>query len=799
MFFKTYWLLGQNARNLNYIKEYNTKVAKKLADSKLKTKNFLQSNNIATPKTLKILENKESINNKIFDDLEPPFVIKPNGGFGGKWILIIDKIDANWNYITNDKQVFSKNQLVEHCINIIDWFFSLSWNRDKVVIEHKIELDEEIELLGKFGLPDIRIIVFNMIPVIAMLRVPTAESKWKANLHAGACWVWIDIWTGRLTYIAYKWSIIKSIPWIWDVRGLKLPKWEEALNLAVKVQQKTKIWYLWVDIVLDKKEWPLILEINIRPGLEVQLANLAPLKDRLEKVEWIFVNSVEKWVRLGRDLFSGEIEEKIKNISWKKVVGSKEYLFFEYKDKKYKYLANIKPSNSKSYIDKTFAKEVLKIDDKQIEKWYIKFDCKILEEHKKIRFFFKDLWSVNIILGLNALKWFLIDPFKYKKWELPPSNLEEIKNIKNSAIKKNYEKILEELDKNLISIDKKLLILKNITPINIKEEKQKFIESKWEYIPKLEYKELKIDFNKLKEELNKIEISDIPLASIFKRKKDEILDKINFLQAFWNKEDKSITHYSTKLFGESNSENLQYALEIINSKIETKEETEFLSFEEIIDTIKKFNHIYNIKISLKKAEKSARFTMSGDILYIRPDAKVWKKELRSIIAHEIEGHYLRKINWRKIKYNIFSHWTAKYLEIDEWIAIFNQNRFLNKSDRKYYSIYERYYFLNYALNHSYKELLKEMEKYYKQDYEKIFNFILRLKRATTSFDSPWVFCKDNVYLNWYLKILDYIENSGKLEDLYIWKIALEDLSEIKNSYFIKFDFSDIITPFFIKN
>jgi len=797
MFFKSYWLLGQNARNLLYIKWHNTKIAKKLADSKLNTKEFLKANNIAVVETIAVLKSHDEVWDSIFEKLNPPFVVKPNGGFWGKWILVIDKQDSSWNYITNSKKVFSKQNLKKHFLEIIDWFYSLSWNRDKVVIEKKIELEEEIELLWKYGLPDIRVIVFNMVPIMAMLRVPTKESKWKANLHAWACGVGIDIWTGKLTFITYKWKTIKSIPGIWDVRGLKIPHWEKILELSVKTQQVTKIGYIGCDVVIDKDDGPLILEVNIRPGLEVQLANMAPLKDRLKKVEWIFVNSVEKWVRLGRDLFSWDIEEKIKSISWKKVVWAKEYLHIVYNNRDFKYLANIRASNSKSYIDKEFAKSVLKISEKDLEKGYIKVKTYLLGEEKNTKFIIKDLSWINILLWLNALKWFLIDPFKYKKWELPvwEENLEKWKNV---AIKKNYEKILEKIDDSLVSIDKKLLILKYFTPINLNEEKKKFIESNWDYIPNLEYNKLNLDLDNLEKKLQKIEITDIPLSSIYKRKKDEISLKINLLRAFKNNDYKNITKYSSLLYWEIDKNNLTKVKEVLQNKQEIKEDTEFLDFEQIKDFIKKFNHIYNIDISLKKSDKTARFVMKWDILYIRKWALVTKKELRSIIAHEIEGHYLRKFNGRKIKYKIFANWTAWYLEIDEWIAVFNQNRFLTNKDRKYYWVFERYYFVNYALNNSYSDLIEELKRVYNNDLERVFTFLVRLKRWLRNVSEKWVFCKDVVYINWYFKIEDFIANSWKLEELYIWKIALEDLYVLKNSYFIQFDFNNLTAPFFIK-
>lgn len=797
MFFKTYWLLWQNARNLNYIKEYNSSIAKKLADSKLKTKEFLKSKWIDVPDTLFILKKHEDLSLNIFDKLEPPFVVKPNGGFWGKWILIFVEKLASEVYVTNSWKSYTKKELINHFSDIIDWFYSLSWNKDKVVIEKKIELDEEIDLLWKYWLPDIRIITFNMVPVMAMLRLPTLESNWKANLHGWACWVGIDIWTWRLTYITSHWKIIKSVPWIWDIRWLKLPHWEKALALAVKTQQVTNIWYLGCDIVLDKIDWPLILEMNIRPGLEVQVANMSPLKARLERVEWIYVNTVEKWVRLWRDLFSWDIEDKIKSISWKKVLWNKEYLTIIYDNKKYKYLTEIKSTNTKSYIDKDFTINVLRLPEKQIELWNIRLDVNLMWEKRKMKFIIKELWSVNIILWLNSLRGFLIDPFKYKKWELPISDIEELKKWKNMAINKNNQEQFWNINDKLLLVDKKLLILKYFTPKNLISEKQKFIESNWEYVPQFEYNEIKIDLEKELEDIEKLEISDFPLSSILKRKQEEVINKIKLLIAFKNNHSKDITYYSKKIFWDINKENLLYSNDILSWKIDIKEEEDFLTFDEIKEFINKFNHIYWINIRLKRDNKSARFIMKWDTLIVRNWAKVWKKEMRSIIAHEIEGHYLRKYNWKKIKFSIFWHWTAWYLEIDEWIAIYNQSRFLSEKDRKYYSIFERYYFVNYALNNSYKKLVSKMIEYYNWDLEKVFVYLTRLKRWIRNISDEWIFVKDVVYVNWYLKVENYINSWWNLKELYLWKINLKDLEEIKDSYFLKINFSDIKLPFFL--
>jgi len=90
--------------------------------------------------------------------------------------------------------------------------------------------------------------------------------------------------------------------------------------------------------------------------------------------------------------------------------------------------------------------------------------------------------------------------------------------------------------------------------------------------------------------------------------------------------------------------------------------------------------------------------------------------MRAVIAHEIEGHYLRKINGRKQKFSLFASGTAGYIVTEEGLAIYNQSRFLTKKDQKYYSIFERYYFLDIALKNSYKDMVQKHLEYYNNDY-----------------------------------------------------------------------------------
>ncbi len=82
MFFKTHGLLGQNARNLQYIKGASFLDAKKIADSKLGTKRFLSTHKVAVPETIAIIKKHKEVDADLIKQYDTPFVVKPNNGYG---------------------------------------------------------------------------------------------------------------------------------------------------------------------------------------------------------------------------------------------------------------------------------------------------------------------------------------------------------------------------------------------------------------------------------------------------------------------------------------------------------------------------------------------------------------------------------------------------------------------------------------------------------------------------------------------------------------------------------------------
>ena len=70
-----------------------------------------------------------------------------------------------------------------------------------------------------------------------------------------------------------------------SIVGLKIPRWDELLLIAARAYELSGLGYVGVDIVLDKDKGPLILELNARPGLAIQIANGNGLLNRLQRIQ----------------------------------------------------------------------------------------------------------------------------------------------------------------------------------------------------------------------------------------------------------------------------------------------------------------------------------------------------------------------------------------------------------------------------------------------------------------------------------------------------------------------------------
>ena len=283
-------VLTLNVRNREYIDKYNQPhLFPKI--TKLDVKEDLVRSGVEVPNTLLIFNSYYDLKN-LREKLEvlpseKSFVIKPNNSYGGRGISIIKRRSGKlFEKINGD--IVTLEELRHQIELILDGEYSSRWLPDRVFIEEFVNTDPTLAQISYKGLPDIRIIVFNQIPIIAMTRLTTVKSDGRANLHQGAIGGGIDLMTGKITraIVAHdNTNIIIHPDTGAKIIGEIIPFWEQILKIAVKSQQAVGLGYAGIDIVIDKERGPLVMEINKRPGLEIQNANSVPLLKRLHSVE----------------------------------------------------------------------------------------------------------------------------------------------------------------------------------------------------------------------------------------------------------------------------------------------------------------------------------------------------------------------------------------------------------------------------------------------------------------------------------------------------------------------------------
>jgi alpha-L-glutamate ligase-like protein len=215
----------------------------------------------------------------------PSFVIKPTCGSGGKGVLVIDGRDAKGNYLKPSGAALTIGEVRHHVANILAGLFSLGGQRDRALVEYRVHPAKVLTAISHQGAPDVRVVMLHGYPVMAMLRAATRESDGRANLHQGALGIGIDLATGRTIRAVHHGRPVTRHPDLdVDLIGVQIPQWEHILEIAVTCQEMTGLGYLGVDVMVDEIRGPLMIEVNARPGLAIQMANGVGLMNRLEPV-----------------------------------------------------------------------------------------------------------------------------------------------------------------------------------------------------------------------------------------------------------------------------------------------------------------------------------------------------------------------------------------------------------------------------------------------------------------------------------------------------------------------------------
>jgi hypothetical protein len=829
-----WWILGMNKRNNTYITEFNPKKGIRLANNKIQTKKFLTQRGIPVPQTIAHIKTRQE---RLYFDFSKithtTFVIKPNKWSKGSGIFIIKEMRLRKDYQptqqvqeTGEKtfwdrfNIFNQNfdavydswyeffvgstwiseqNLKEKCLWIFDGSYSSNNKSDTILLEDRLLPGIGFTEFCEYGLADMRVIIFNLVPMIAMLRMPTKESWGKANLAQGGIWLGLDIITWKINSLYRKWkSYTSEFPPEWQhFKGKTIPYRKEIIQYSANAQYFVNIGYLGMDWVITQK-WPKLLEINARSWLEIQNITGKPLLSIMQKIEDLDITTPNKWIEISKSLFSDEriSEVKEQHIVYLSQTGKLSYQK-NWKKRGLPVTITVGIDKVKSYTSEKVLKRIVWADNISVDLWHHDTILKNINllSSSQIQ------WN-KIVLWQKSLEHYYIKPIHKSKVSTKMINPETI--LEDEIVS------LKLLDDKINIINKQLNLAQILQPSNYLDEFDTFVSLHGDYNPQFTYNfPTYKDLHHLSDQIKELDIKyrqkeyfDSSFANLFFEKLDEMQTKINLIRAYKKQNFWLIDRYNRVLFGEIDEDLLQ------RSKDKIKEWISFSA--KILWTTLRWNDIIDyIKTYITKKRLEWVRVRRDDTTLSRISVGFWKfatikikntaffreHKLLSKLVHEIDVHTMRYLNGKKSGRNIFTTGTAGYLETEEWLSVYLANKKLQEIIPWYDGIskYKNYYFVAQASTMSFAELAKKIVDIKKTlskrkntviNYKTLFNTTLKFmkgKKDTSIQNTGMIFGKNIVYLNGYEKISKLsLQEPVKLQYLIkCWKIKESDLSFFK--------------------
>ncbi len=758
---KSSGILGMNARNLLYVGRYNSQESKKFADDKMFTKNYLSSRNLGVAKVYSLIKNHKELRDFDPKNLPNDFVVKPNRGYGGEGILVIQEKNGNKFTDINGK-VHTWKDLYRHLVAILDGKYAISGLSDQAIFEERLVMHEDFHRYTDAGLPDIRIIVFNYVPVIAMLRLPTEESSGKANLHMGAVGVGLDISSGKATYAVQHNKFVRKLPNGERVSSIQIPDWDDVLLMASKSQHASQIGFVAVDLAATSSGVK-ILELNARAGLSVQIANQVLLKARLKKVADLKVPNPTKGVEVSKTLFSANLptEKKSEKEDEKPVIGLYEYvdiLNTKYKD----VLAKIDPHGEKVLIDERFGEIKTKegFADIKMKGKRMKLPIKFVDLHKE---------RYDMVITGKFLHDFVID----LNLDKPETTRPVEKKTKPSV----DEKIIINIDKKLFVIESKINTVGALRPVNLDQEKESFLRNPIKS-PRFFYRKPSTNIAQYRKEVKALPGNiDHPFAKIYEKKITEVGQKLNLLEAV---DSPNLQTISERLYGKADRVLYDKAVRYIHENPIKEDESKELSFKVGIKRLEEFlkeNKLAKWNINVSSNRTSDIAVNKNGTIFLREGVTFTENRLRAVIIHEIGTHIFRLENGSLQKYKILAKGTANYLTTEEGLAVYNQKQLDIPLGEKDIWPALRTVGAYLADEMSFVDLFHYLKENYNLEDESAWRTCIRAKRGFVDTGKKSAFTRDVIYFRGYLAVKDYLKKNPEkgLRNLYIGKIGIGDL------------------------
>ncbi|RME78746.1 DUF1704 domain-containing protein [Candidatus Woesearchaeota archaeon] len=336
---------------------------------------------------------------------------------------------------------------------------------------------------------------------------------------------------------------------------------------------------------------------------------------------------------------------------------------------------------------------------------------------------------------------------------------------------------IKKIDADLATIS---LPFRNITPLNVEEEREK-VEEDPDHNPVFSYAE-PLGCDEAITALQSIDKDDSVVGGLLEKKRVELLNhalRLKFLGT------RKFQKFNDLVYGLPSQEVIAQAEEVLLPYKDISPRT--IPSAQVISRIRaELNHfgIRNYRVEERSlGASSVSVLASKNTVFVARNQFFSENYVRRLLIHEVGTHVLRAENGKQQPLNIFTSGFGGYLGTEEGLAVFNEKRFDLLTLKTLGTYAARVICTALAQETSFQSIYHYMLRFF--DKNTAFQLAMRAKRGVKYTKKKGGSTKDHLYFSGFLSVQDFIHKGGTIRDLYVGKIGVEDVNAIKGIPWLK--------------
>lgn len=368
--------------------------------------------------------------------------------------------------------------------------------------------------------------------------------------------------------------------------------------------------------------------------------------------------------------------------------------------------------------------------------------------------------------------------------------------------RKGVTEAVYEIDDAMAKIEDSFDFLLQVSPVNSKEAWKEFQASDFKETPAFYYRPRPFDPSLVKRELFKIpieEIEDPVLSEIFIQKRDEIDRKLTMLN---DRGAANFLHGSMQVYGGVEEDLLKTSMEILEaiSNVEPdkkpKEMADAIEFaraaKKEIAYYKEICPAVDAKVEIRDDIASGAMVSGGNFLIYRWSSFP-KDRIEPLIHHEIGTHVLTYFNGLSQPFKQLHTGLQGYDEMQEGIAVLSEYLCGGLTLNRIKILAARVVAVHAMIDGAtFVETFHLLKNEYGLLPKTAFTVTTRVFRGGG-------LTKDAVYLRGFLHIFDYLKDGGKLDLLFVGKIAANHIPLIQELLLRKILIAPPLSPRYLED